>query len=98
MNTSISGAAAAISAFSFNWALSHFREKSIGSLTNGILAGLVSITAGCAGVTQWGALIIGFLGGIIYILASKLLIKLRIDDPLDAAPVHGFCGAWGVLV
>lgn len=58
---------------------------------------MVSITAGCGGVTQWAALIIGFLGGIIYILASKLLIKLKIDDPLDASPVHGFCGAWGVL-
>uniref|UniRef100_A0A7S0X4C6 Ammonium transporter n=1 Tax=Mantoniella antarctica TaxID=81844 RepID=A0A7S0X4C6_9CHLO len=64
---------------------------------NGILAGLVSITGPCAVVDPWAAAFIGFLGGFVYYSSSQLLLKLRIDDPLDAAPVHFFCGAWGVL-
>lgn len=64
---------------------------------NGILAGLVSITAPCAIVDPWAAVIIGFLGGAVYYFGSKLLQKLKIDDPLDASPIHGFCGFWGLL-
>jgi Amt family ammonium transporter len=64
---------------------------------NGILAGLVSITAGCAFVKPWEAVIIGFLGAFVYIGASTLLKKLKIDDVVDAFPVHGACGIWGVL-
>jgi Amt family ammonium transporter len=64
---------------------------------NGCLSGLVAITAGCSVVTPWAALIIGSIGGLVYIGASKLLIKLRIDDAVDAIPVHCANGAWGVL-
>merc|ERR1719461_1038500 len=64
---------------------------------NGILAGLVSITAPCPVVGPGSALAIGAIGGLVYIAASKLFIRLKIDDPLDAAPVHGFCGYWGVV-
>lgn len=64
---------------------------------NGILGGLVSITAGCPVVEPYGAAIIGGIGAVLYFFCSKLLHKLRIDDPLDAAPVHFFCGAWGVI-
>ena len=64
---------------------------------NGILAGLVSISAGSAFVKPWEAVIIGAIGGLIYQGASMLLRKLRIDDVVDASPVHGACGIWGVL-
>jgi len=64
---------------------------------NGILAGLVSITAACAYIQPGYALIAGVIGCMICIGASKLLHKLKIDDPLDACPVHGCCGAWGAL-
>jgi Amt family ammonium transporter len=64
---------------------------------NGILAGLVSITSSCFCVEPWAACVIGIIGVLVYKLASMLLVKLRIDDPLDAAPVHGFCGFWGAL-
>ena len=67
------------------------------ALGNAILAGLVSITAGCAVVEPWGGFCIGVIGCLGYLLASTILLKLRIDDPLDAFPVHGFCGMWGVL-
>lgn len=64
---------------------------------NGVLAGLVSITAGCAVVEPWGAAIIGIVGGLVYTGSSRMLKMCGIDDVVDAAPVHGFCGAWGVI-
>lgn len=64
---------------------------------NGVLAGLVSITANCPVVELWGAMLIGIIGACVYMGASQLLKKLKIDDPLDAFPVHGACGVWGVL-
>ena len=66
-------------------------------ILNGILAGLVSITAGCSVTEPWSAFILGLVGGVVYTYACKLLIKFKIDDPLSASPVHFFCGAWGVL-
>ena len=64
---------------------------------NGILAGLVAITAPCAFVDVTSAVIIGMIAGVIVCLASVLLEKLKIDDPVGAAPVHLFNGIWGVL-
>ena len=64
---------------------------------NGILAGLVSITAGCNVVSPIGSIGIGVVGGIVYSLSSAILKRLRIDDPLDAFSVHGACGIWGVV-
>merc|ERR1719389_1314105 len=64
---------------------------------NGLLAGLVAVTASCSVIEPWAALICGFVGAFVYVFSCKLLLKLRIDDPLEAAPLHGFTGAWGVL-
>jgi len=64
---------------------------------NGILAGLVSITAGCGACQPWEACLIGFVGGFIYQGASMGLKYLKIDDVVDAFPVHGACGCWGVI-
>merc|ERR1712232_1456930 len=69
----------------------------VGAFCNGILAGLVSITAGCAAVKAWEAMLIGFIGGAVYIGASEALQRLQIDDVVDAFPVHGACGIWGTL-
>ena len=64
---------------------------------NGCLTGLVAITAGCASVDTWAAVLIGIIAGWVYMFASKLIIKLRIDDAVDAIPVHMFGGMWGVF-
>jgi len=70
----------------------------VGALCNGILAGLVSITAGAADVYPWAAVIIGFLGGLVYLASSKTVLFIcKVDDPLDAFSVHGACGFWGVM-
>ena len=64
---------------------------------NGALGGLVGITAGCSVVTPWAALIIGIISGWVYFAFSNLLVKLKIDDAVDAVPVHFACGMWGVV-
>jgi len=73
------------------------RKWSIALTCNGILAGLVSITAPCSVVSPGFAIIIGLLGGLFYYGFSRLMIRLKIDDPLDAAAVHGCCGFWGLI-
>lgn len=67
------------------------------ALTNGILAGLVSITASCDRVHPWAAFVIGGIGAFVYIGTTRMMAKLKIDDPLEASQVHGFCGIWGVI-
>jgi Amt family ammonium transporter len=66
-----------------------------GLTTNGFLAGLVAITCPCYWVDPAGAIGLGFIAGIIVVLGVYLLEYLRIDDPIGAVPVHGFCGMWG---
>jgi len=73
------------------------KRLDVGGFCNGILAGLVSITAGCAFVRPWEALLIGFLGGCVYQGASMLIQKLKIDDVVDAFAVHGATGFWGLM-
>ena len=71
---------------------------SVGAACNGILAGLVGITAGCSVVFPGFAMLIGFLSGFVYFGASKFVLYiLKVDDPLDAFAVHGACGFWGVI-
>jgi Amt family ammonium transporter len=55
---------------------------------NGCLSGLVAITAGCAVVTHWASIVIGLIAGALYLVFSKLLVKWKIDDAVDAIPVH----------
>jgi Amt family ammonium transporter len=94
-NTTISTAAGGLTCLFINVVLG--KPGDVGPLLNGILAGAVSVTASCAYVEPYAAFIIGMVGAGVYQGASALLMRLQIDDPLDAAPVHFFCGVWGVL-
>lgn len=66
-------------------------------ILNGVLGGLVAITAGCDAVNPNGALLIGSIAGIVVLVGEMMLIKLKVDDPVNAIAAHGFAGAWGTL-
>ena len=95
MNTNLAAAAGAISAMVTIWLAAG--KPDLGMTMNGCLAGLVAITAPCAYVAPWAAIVIGLVGGVIVVLGALLLDRLRIDDPVGAVPVHGMNGLWGTL-
>ncbi len=64
---------------------------------NGMLAGLVSITAGTAAVNAASALLIGAIGGVLVVASVLFFDRVRVDDPVGAISVHGVCGAWGTI-
>merc|ERR1719235_1229423 len=101
INTTLAPAAGGLAAMLCSAAIAKVKEgKFMLMLTpvlNGILAGLVSITAGCGDVRPWAAFLMGAIGGVIYCGASALQQQLMIDDVVDAGPVHFWCGMWGVL-
>merc|ERR1712032_985586 len=72
-------------------------EYDLSNAMNGALGGLVGITANCSVVTPWAACVIGLVSGWVYLGASNLLVKLKVDDAVDAIPVHFFCGIWGCI-
>jgi Amt family ammonium transporter len=67
------------------------------SLCNGILTGLISITGVCNDVSPGICILIGAIGGLVYVAGCKFIIKYNIDDPIEACVVHGFGGIWGTL-
>ncbi len=67
-------------------------------IINGVLAGLVSITAGCGNMTFTGSWLAGFVGGVIVVFSVSALDSAGIDDPVGAFSVHGICGIWGTIV
>jgi Amt family ammonium transporter len=69
----------------------------LGFTINGLLGGLVAITCPCYWVSPLGAIILGFVAGIVVYLGTYILEYARIDDPVGAVPVHGLCGIWGTL-
>lgn len=95
--TTLSGASGGCVSVVLERFLGRSKAWEVSAMCNGILGGLVSITAGCATVHPWAALIMGSIGGSVARGASKALLQLKIDDPLDAFAVHGACGVWGVV-
>ena len=76
-----------------------YGKPSLSLMLNGILAGLVGITAGCDVVSPWGAVVIGFVCGIVLVFAIEFIDhKLHIDDPVGASSVHGVCGILGTVM
>mmetsp|Transcript_5342 Transcript_5342/g.11011 ORF Transcript_5342/g.11011 Transcript_5342/m.11011 type:complete len:495 (+) Transcript_5342:800-2284(+) len=98
VNTILCSATGGLSSLFFATAINPGREWDINGALNGVLAGLVSITAGCPVVSPWASLVIGVFGGVVYQCASKfVLLVMKLDDPLDAVAVHAFTGAWGLI-
>jgi Amt family ammonium transporter len=97
VNTLLAGAAGGVSAMTYMWLFGPSKKPSPGMSVNGTLAGLVAITAPCAFVSAWGAVIIGLVGGVLVCLATFGLERAKIDDPVGAVPVHFVNGIWGVL-
>lgn len=95
INTNLAAAIGGITAMFTVW--KRFGKPDLSMAMNGALAGLVAITAPCAFVEPWAAIIIGFVAGIIVVFGVVLLDKLKIDDPVGAVPVHGLNGLWGTL-
>jgi Amt family ammonium transporter len=95
MSTTLGGAAGGISALAYAILVNGVWDVTM--CLNGTLAGLVSITSGCAFFEPWAAVVVGGIGGIIFPAASRLLTKLRVDDPLEAGAMHGGCGMWGLF-
>ncbi|MFZ5976713.1 ammonium transporter [Hydrotalea sp.] len=96
VNTMLASAAGAIAALFYMYIKGSKADP--GMIANGMLAGLVAITAPCAFVTAISAVIIGAISGILVILVYNFVdTKLKIDDPVGAFAVHGANGAWGVL-
>jgi ammonium transporter, Amt family len=96
VNTVIAAAAGGLVAMAVSW-MFVAKKPDLGTAMNGILAGLVAITAPCAFVTPVWAVVIGAVGGVVVVYGVILLEKLKIDDPVGAVPVHLMNGAWGTL-
>ena len=96
VNTMLAGAAGAFTAMLYMWM--RYGKPDPSMLANGLLAGLVAITAPCAFVNSVSAVLIGGIAGLLVVLSVFFVEgKLKIDDPVGAISVHGVCGAWGVL-
>jgi ammonium transporter, Amt family len=95
VNTTISAGAGGVTALFLYKARDHIFDLP-GSL-NGIIAGLVSVTASCAFIEPYCAVFVGIVGAFVYIGTAMVLLRLRIDDPLEAFPIHGACGLWGMI-
>jgi Amt family ammonium transporter len=96
VTTNMAAAAGAVSAMIINW-LKTGRPSTEMAL-NGVLAGLVAITAGCASVSPTGALVIGLIAGAVLVYGLDFIEKvLKVDDPVGAVSVHALNGVWGTL-
>ncbi len=95
VTTNLAAAAGGVAATITSWTMSGKPDLSM--IINGILAGLVAITAGCAGVGYWGAVIIGLIAGVLVVFSVYFFDSIKIDDPVGAVSVHLVNGIWGTL-
>lgn len=95
LTTNLAAAAGAVAALAVSWVVTG--KADIPSMLNGVLAALVGITASCAYVEPWAAVVIGAVAGIITFYTSVFFDRRGIDDPVFAFSVHGIAGIWGTL-
>ena len=97
LTTNLAAAAGAIGTMFTSWI--KYGKPSFSLTLNGVLAGLVAITAGCDLVSPLGASIIGLVAGLVLVFSIEFIdTKLHIDDPVGASSVHGVCGILGTLM
>ncbi|PPR92272.1 hypothetical protein GOBAR_AA28405 [Gossypium barbadense] len=95
VTTTIAGSSAALTTlFGKRLLTGHWNVTDV---CNGLLGGFAAITGGCSVVDPWAAIICGFIAAWVLIGCNKLAEMLRYDDPLEAAQLHGGCGAWGII-
>ena len=95
VTTTLAGAAGIIGAMVASWSIS--KKPDLSMILNGSLAGLVGITAGADVISPINSIIVGFIAGLIVVVAVIQLDKAKIDDPVGAISVHLVCGIWGTL-
>ncbi|MEM1223500.1 MAG: ammonium transporter [Verrucomicrobiota bacterium] len=95
VTTALAAAGGALAAIATSWVF--LKKPDLSMALNGILAGLVGITAGADSMGPWAAVIVGAIAGIIVVFSIIFFDKIKIDDPVGAISVHGICGIWGTL-
>ncbi|WP_260676113.1 ammonium transporter [Parageobacillus genomosp. 1] len=95
LNTFLAAAAGGASATLFS--VIRLKTADPGMAINGFLSGLVAITAGCAFVSATAAIVIGLVAGVLVLLGTEWVDKLKVDDPVGAVAVHGFNGLFGTI-
>ena len=95
LTTNLAAAAGVLGAVMTSWIV--VKKPDLSMMLNGAIAALVAITAACAFVAPWAAIVIGFVSGIIVVLGSLLVERVGIDDPVGAMAAHGMSGVWGTL-
>jgi len=95
VTTFLAGCAGGIGAMLTAWAI--LKKPDITMILNGMLAGLVGITAGADTISPWNSIVVGGIAGILVVFAVIRFDRLKIDDPVGAVSVHLVCGIWGTL-
>jgi Amt family ammonium transporter len=95
VTTCLAAAAGAVGSMATAWTL--LKKPDLSMVLNGILAGLVGITAGADQMAMWSSIIIGLIAGVLVVLSVLTIDRMRIDDPVGAISVHLVCGIWGTL-
>jgi Amt family ammonium transporter len=101
LNTLLGGSVAALVVFFFKpiimRTVSPVSNFNPANIINGLLSGNIAITGACNNVESYSAIAIGFIAGFWYILSCRLIIRMKVDDPVNASQIHLFCGICGVL-
>ena len=95
MNTNLAAAAGVLGAVLTSWIV--IKKPDLSMMLNGAVAALVAITAACAFVAPWAAIVIGLVAGAIVVLGVLVVERIGIDDPIGAISAHGMAGVWGTL-
>jgi ammonium transporter, Amt family len=95
VTTALAAATGGLASIFTGWAV--LKKPDLSMALNGILAGLVGITAGADQMGPWAAVMVGAISGVIVVFSILMFDRIRIDDPVGAISVHGVCGIWGTV-